>query len=155
MIVEPDFLDFIRLLNKHKVEYLVIGGYAMAAYNNPRFTKDLDIWIKRNDPNADKMLRVIEDFGFGNLKIEKSDFLNPARFIQLGLAPVRIDIATEISGTSFEDAYLSRNEVEVGNIMVPVIGIDEFIKNKLASARKQDIADAERLQKARKDRKKK
>ena len=147
MIVEKDYLDFLQLLNQHHVEYLVIGGYAMIAYNEPRYTKDLDIWVKAEKTNAEKMIRVIDEFGFASLEINKEDFLSSRTFIQLGVAPVRIDLTSDISGVTFDEAFKNQELARIGGIEVPVIGIHELIKNKLISGRKQDIADAETLSK--------
>ena len=92
MTLDPDFEDFIQLLNQHKVDYMVVGGYAMAFHGRPRYTGDLDIWIDISESNAEKMLLVIKDFGFSSLGFKKEDFLKENLINQLGYPPLRIDI---------------------------------------------------------------
>lgn len=147
MIAEKDFLDFLKLLNQHRVTYLLIGGYAMAAHDEPRYTKDLDIWVKREEANAERVIDAINGFGFKSLNLTREDFLTNTQFIQLGVAPIRIDITSEVSGITFDEAFPKRIIVELDNIVIPVIGIEELIKNKMASGRMQDLADAEKLKK--------
>lgn len=147
MIAEKDFLDFLKLLNQHRVTYLLIGGYAMAAHDEPRYTKDLDIWVKREEANAERVIDAINGFGFKSLNLTREDFLTNTQFIQLGVAPIRIDITSEVSGITFDEAFSKRIIVELDNIVIPVIGIEELIKNKMASGRMQDLADAEKLKK--------
>jgi len=102
---EPDFVDFIELLNKHSVEYLVVGAHALAFHGRPRHTGDLDVWIKKSDDNAEKMLNVIHDFGFSSLGLTKDDFLRENYVTQLGYPPLRIDILSAISGVQFDEAF--------------------------------------------------
>jgi hypothetical protein len=90
---------------------------------------------------------AINEFGFQSLKLTKEDFLNDTSFLQLGIAPVRIDVTSDISGITFEEAYPSRVQVEITGIIIPVIGIEALIKNKIASGRMQDLADADKLKK--------
>jgi predicted nucleotidyltransferase len=147
MIAEKDFLDFLKIINKHQVNYLVIGGYAMAAHDAPRYTKDLDIWIEREEINSEKVIAAICEFGFESLKLTKEDFLSSNVFVQIGFAPVRIDVTSDISGITFDEAYEGKKIVEIEGILIPVIGIEALIKNKQASGRLQDIADVEKLKK--------
>jgi len=147
MIAEKDFLDFLKIINQHQVNYLVIGGYAMAAHDEPRYTKDLDIWVKPEEENSEKVIAAIREFGFESLKLTKEDFLSSNVFVQIGFAPVRIDVTSDISGITFDEAFAGRKLVEVEGIIVPVIGIEALIKNKLASGRLQDMADVEKLKK--------
>jgi predicted nucleotidyltransferase len=147
MILEPDYLDFLKMLNKNEVIYMVVGGYALAAHNAPRFTGDMDIWLKPDIENAKKTVRAIEDFGFGSLGITEKDFLSKNYFIQIGYAPVRIDITADISGITFEEAYSRKKVIDLSGLSVCFIGLEDLIKNKIASGRAQDIADVEKLQK--------
>lgn len=147
MIVEPDYLDFLKLLNKNEVNYMIIGGYALAAHEVPRYTGDIDIWVKSDPENAGKIVQAIDEFGFGSLGISKEDFLSQNYFIQIGYAPVRIDITADISGITFEEAIKRRTIIDLGGLSVPFIGLEDLIKNKLASARAQDIVDVENLRK--------
>jgi len=101
MKTEKDFVAFIALLNSHKVRYLIIGGYAYSYHAEPRFTKDIDFFIDRTKRNAGRLIAVLRDFGFGELGLRSGDFEQPEKLIQLGYAPLRIDIATSISGVNF------------------------------------------------------
>lgn len=147
MIVEPDYLDFLKTLQKNEVIFMVVGGYALAAHNAPRFTGDLDIWVKPNPVNAKKIVTAIDEFGFGSLGITEKDFLSKEYFVQLGYAPVRIDITSDLSGVLFEEAWSRRKIIELGGLGIPFIGMEDLIKNKIASGRAQDIADVEKLEK--------
>ena len=146
MVLNKDFKEFVELLNLHKVEYLIVGGYAFGAHAEPRYTKDLDIWFCMTTANAEKMLAVIKNFGFGSLDINKKDFLTPGTFIQLGYPPLRIDIINEIDGVEFEKCYPNRLIVKIDGIPVYFIGKEDLKKNKKASGRLQDLADLEKLE---------
>lgn len=145
MKVEKDFEDFVELLNKCKVKYLIVGAYALALYAEPRNTGDIDIFIQRSDENAQKMLNVIEEFGFAGLELSLKDFTAEEMIIQLGFQPVRIDIITSISGVNFDEAYEFRAEKQFGRTKANFISKEFLIKNKKASARTKDLADLELL----------
>lgn len=147
MILDNDFQKFIDLLNKHKVLYMIVGAHALAFHGKPRHTGDLDIWINPTEDNAAKMMGVINDFGFGSLGLKKIDFLRESYVTQLGYPPLRIDILNSISGVTFDEAYRNRLYIEVDDLTVCYIGLDDLIKNKQGTARKQDIADLENLYK--------
>src|SRR6266498_2679995 len=102
--LDADFLDFVRLCKKHEVKYLVIGGFAVSIHGYPRYTKDLDICIELSDENAEKMVKVIQDFGFASLQLTKEDFLRPDFITQLGHETVRIDILNDLDGVAFDIA---------------------------------------------------
>jgi hypothetical protein len=144
--VEKDFEEFIELLNKHKVRYMIVGAYALALYAKPRNTGDIDIFIRRTDTNADLMLKVLREFGFQSTEINKNDFINESSIIQLGISPVRIDIMNNIDGVLFDDAYQRIESVRFGNIIANFISKADLIKNKLNSKRLIDKADLEELQ---------
>lgn len=147
MILEKDFEDFIKYLNKHQVEYMVVGGYALAFHGKPRHTGDLDIWINISEINAQKMLNVLNDFGMSSLKLSKEDFLKPGAITQIGYPPLRIDILNEIDGVSFQQAFNNRQSLDEGKLTIWYIGRDDLIKNKQSSGRKQDIADIREMKK--------
>ena len=147
MIFEQDFIDFIELLNRHNVQYMVVGAHALAFHGRPRHTGDLDIWIKPNLENADKMVNVLKDFGFGSLGLTKGDFLKDNYVTQLGYPPLRIDILNAISGVDFDDAYVERVIGEYDNLQISFISISDFIANKQASGRAKDLGDIDALQK--------
>ncbi|MVN21350.1 hypothetical protein GO621_07350 [Mucilaginibacter sp. HMF7410] len=142
---EKDFIDFIELLNTHQVEYIIVGAHALAFHGRPRHTGDLDIWIKPSAENAAKMVKVLEDFGFGSLGLTKEDFIKENNITQLGYPPLRIDILNSISGVDFEEAYKGKIDAEVDNLQISYININHFITNKQASGRAKDLGDIEAL----------
>jgi len=150
MTLSKDFTDFVVLLNKHKVNYMVIGGYALAFHGKPRHTGDLDIWIDLSDANAQKMIGVVNDFGMSSLGLEKADFLQKGGITQIGYPPLRIDILNEIDGVDFEEAYTNKLIIDIDVLPVNYIGLDDLIKNKQVSGRKQDISDVNALNKIKK-----
>ena len=104
MILAKDFLDFVHLLHKHKAEYMIVGGYALAFHGKPRHTGDLDIWINMSSENAARMMEVITEFGLTSMGIVKEDFLKAGYMIQIGYPPLRIDILNTIDGIGFSEA---------------------------------------------------
>ncbi len=147
MRVEKDFKEFIALLNRSEARYLIIGGFAYSFYAEPRFTKDIDILIEPSKGNAKKILEAIKDFGFTDIDLTDNDFLEPGQIIQLGVAPLRIDIVTSIKGVEFQGAWKNRVTGRFGDIDVYFISKEDLIKNKRALGRKQDLADIEKLEK--------
>lgn len=143
--LEADFLDFIKLCNQFEVRYLVIGGYAVSVHGYPRSTKDLDICIELSDNNADKMLKVIDEFGFASLKLTKADFIKPDYITQLGCEPLRIDIINDLDGVSFDEAWKNKRVVTMLGELVNFIGYHELLKVKTKAGRPQDLADIDKL----------
>ena len=146
MTLDPDFEDFIKLLNQYEVEYMIIGGYAMAFHGRPRYTGDLDIWINISESNAKKMLKVLEEFGFSSLNFREEDFMKENLINQIGYPPLRIDILTSIDGINFNDAYPQRQVIIIEDFSANYIGLNELIQNKNASGRQQDLVDVKTLQ---------
>ncbi|MDW7680746.1 MAG: hypothetical protein SCK70_09290 [bacterium] len=146
MVLNKDFREFIQLLNDHNVLYLVVGGYAVAFHGYPRYTKDIDIWIWLDKSNAEKVLQVLEDFGFGSLDLKVDDFLDPEQVIQLGYPPNRIDLLTELNGINFKECYSSKVEVAIEDTTINFIDLENLKKNKKATGRHQDLADLENLE---------
>ena len=144
-MLSKDFKEFVALLNKYDVQYLVVGGYAVAIHGYPRYTKDLDVWIALSPENADKILKALDDFGFGELNLTAEDFSEPDQIIQLGFPPNRIDIMTSLSGVDFNNCYETRLEVNLDGIAFVIIDRVNLKKNKLATGRPQDLADAENI----------
>ena len=145
MNVEKDFRDLFALFNAHGVEYMIVGGYALAFHGAPRYTGDMDIYVKADVANAQRVIAALTEFGFGSLELTAADFEKPDIVIQLGLPPVRIDIMTSISGVSWEEAYAGRVQSTYGDATVYFIGRKQFVANKRSTGRKQDIADLEAL----------
>jgi len=148
MNLNRDFQEFVELFVAHDVEFLIVGGYALAVHGYPRYTKDLDVWVWLGPENAQRIINAIEDFGFGNLGLTAADFQEPDVMVQLGHEPQRIDILTYASGLEFPDAYKNRVYITIGNVQVPFISVDDLRTNKLATGRPRDIADAADLPKA-------
>lgn len=144
-MLNQDFKEFIQFLNDNHVQYLVVGGYAVAIHGHPRYTKDIDIWIETSLDNANNLLQALEQFGFSSLGLQTQDFLTPDQIIQLGYPPNRIDLLTNIDGVVFEDCYPFRLEVFIDDVIVTFIDLDNLKKNKKASGRLQDLADLENL----------
>lgn len=144
-MLNKDFKEFVGLLNSTGVEYLVVGGYALAAFGHPRYTGDIDLWVRSTEANAAALLEVLEAFGFGALGLTQADFLAPESVVQLGYPPARIDLLTSIDGVQFEACYPRKTVVRVDGIELPIIHIDDFRANKVATGRARDLADLESL----------
>ncbi|HJX28941.1 MAG TPA: DUF6036 family nucleotidyltransferase [Thermoanaerobaculia bacterium] len=144
--LQKDLREFIELLLSQNVEFLVVGGHAVAFHGYPRLTEDVDLLIRPTLENGSRILRALDLFGFGSIGLTAEDFTAPDRMIQLGRAPNRIDLLTQIWGLSFEEAWASRVPAELDSLEVFVIGREELIRNKRATARPQDLADAEKLE---------
>jgi len=148
--VEKDYEDLLRLLSKYTVRYCIIGSYAVAFYAKPRYTKDLDILVEPNIENGEKIIKALKKFGFESLELSSEDFSRPGKIIQLGYEPVRVDIITSIDGPDFEEIWSHKQTGIYGKEKVFFIGINELIKNKKASKRKQDKVDLDILLRAKK-----
>ena len=142
---EKDFIEFIELLNIHDVEYMVVGAHALAFHGRPRHTGDLDIWIKPSLSNAQKMVFVLNDFGFASLGLSQADFLKEDYVTQLGYPPLRIDILNTISGVNFDEAFKERILGEYDNLQISFISVSDFIANKKATGREKDLGDIDAL----------
>ena len=145
MDLEEDLREFVELLNALNVRYMVVGAFAVAYHGHPRFTGDIDFFIERSRDNAERLVKVIQKFGFGELSLSVEDFLREDQVIQLGIAPNRIDLLTFLSGVSFDEAWASREHGEISGLKVPFISREMLKRNKAASGRMQDLADLEKL----------
>ena len=145
MEVQPDSRDLLALLNRHEVEYLVVGGYALAFHGAPRFTGAIDVFIRPEASNARRILQALAEFGFGSVDLTEEDLCTPRKVIQLGVPPVRVDFMTSLTGVSWEQAAETKSPGNYGDVPVFFIGRAEFIANKRALGRKKDLADLEAL----------
>ena len=144
-MLTSDFKEFAQLLHTHGVEYLIVGGYALAAYGHPRYTGDLDFWVGTDRLNAEKIIKTLKDFGFGSLQLTANDFTMPNQTVQLGYPPRRIDLLTGISGVDFRQCCERRLVVAVDGLELPFISLEDFKINKAAVGRPKDLADLDSL----------
>lgn len=140
-----DFREFLKLLDAANVEYLLVGGYAVGQYGYPRATADIDIWMAVNPANAEKMVEVLREFGFGTPDLTPETFLRPGQMVRMGTPPLRIEILTEVSGVSFEECISRRIVREIDGVPVSIIGLDDLKANKRAAGRYKDLDDVEHL----------
>jgi len=142
-----DFKDFLKLLNFHKVDYLLIGGYAVGYHGYPRATADMDIWIGISKENARKLVLVLKEFGFDIPELKEELFLQENKVLRMGNAPIRIELLTTISGVEFQTCYNDRIEDIIDGINVYIIDLVNLKKNKKASGRYKDLDDFDKLPK--------
>ena len=140
-----DFRDFLRLLNDHDVEYLLIGGYAVTYHGYVRSTLDMDVWVGVSESNAEKMVKVMEAFGFTGGDVSPQLFLSEKSMIRMGVPPLRLEILTGISGVRFEDCYRNRIVDTVDGVEASLISLQDLRRNKKASGRLKDLTDLEYL----------
>lgn len=145
MMVEKDFEEFFALLNRNDVRYCIVGAYAVAFYARPRYTKDMDIFIDRDQINARKLVKALNEFGMEELGLSEDDLMKEGTIIQLGYEPVRIDLFTSLSGCTFHEVWENKQLGDYGNEKVFFIGLEDLIRNKKSTQRKQDEADLELL----------
>jgi hypothetical protein len=155
MILNENFTEFIRLLNKYQVRYVLVGGWAVIFEGYSRTTGDIDFFIEVEEENADKVMLVVKEFMGSSIGFAKEDFLKEDNVIMLGRTPLRIDILTSISGLSFEEAVNTSHIYNDEGLDIRCIHINELITNKKASGRLKDLSDAEMLEKILKKRKNK
>ncbi|MBU4304358.1 MAG: nucleotidyltransferase family protein [Candidatus Omnitrophica bacterium] len=145
MQAQKDFKELLELFNKHKVEYVIVGAYALAFHGCPRYTGDLDLLIKPDPNNAKKIIEAIKEFGFESLNLRIEDFVSPEKVVQLGVPPIRIDIITSLTALTWEQIEFHKVKGEYGNIPTYFIGKDELIINKKSLGRHKDLADIESI----------
>ena len=140
-MLNPDFRDMLWCLTEEKVEFLIVGAYALAAHGLPRATGDIDILVRREAENAQRVLRAIVKFGAPTAHLSEQDFISPNMVVQLGVEPCRIDLLTSISGVEFEDAWQNKVTVEVDGLELYVLSREDLLKNKAATGREKDKGD--------------
>ena len=145
MEARPDFRELFELLNRHNVEYIIVGAYALAFHGVPRNTGDIDVYVRPTSTNAEHILDVLKDFGFSSLGLTQKDFDHPGQIIQLGNPPLRIDLITSISGVTWEAADAGKAPGKYGDMPIHYLGRTQLLANKRASGRKKDLADLEAL----------
>ena len=145
MFVNSDFTDLLKLFSDKKVKYLIIGGYAVIQYAEPRYTKDLDVWISTDISNAKSVYKALKEFGAPLVELTEADFSEEGYFYQMGVPPMRVDILMGIPGIEFEEAWKKRVEIDFDGLLVTFISREDLITAKRASGRPQDLIDADTL----------
>jgi hypothetical protein len=140
-----DFKEFLLLLNVHRVEYLLVGGYAVGYHGYPRATVDLDIWVAVTPINASRLVEVFREFGFDVEELTADLFLHENKIIRIGEPPLRIEVMTSVSGVTFADCYKQRIVDQIDGIQVNFIDLQSLKANKLAAGRHKDLNDLENL----------
>jgi hypothetical protein len=143
--MNPDFVDLLSAFIAADVRFLVVGAYALGVHGRPRATGDLDIWVQPSAENASRVVSALRDFGAPLRDVSESDFARPGCTYQIGVAPIRIDILTELTGLTFDEAWEERLRAGFGPLTVDYIGREAFIRNKRATGRIKDLADLEGL----------
>jgi hypothetical protein len=145
-MLNPDYRDILSAFSEENVEYLVVGAYAVAAHGLPRATGDIDLFVRPTPENAKRVWNALLDFGAPIERVDIADFSREGTILQIGVVPRRIDVITAIEAVTFDEAWRGRVDLELDGLRLPVIGLNELLKNKRAVGRPQDKADAERLQ---------
>ena len=140
-----DFSEFLKLLNAHRVEFLLIGGLAVSYHGYPRSTSDMDVWVAQNRANAERLVARLREFGFGTPELTPELFEDPNRIVRMGQAPVRIEIVTQISGVEFEKCFPRADLLDVDGNIIRVISLQDLRANKQASGRPKDLDDLANL----------
>lgn len=141
----PDFKEFLALMKSKSVEYLLVGGYAVGYHGYPRATGDMDIWVAINPRNAEKVVEVLREFGFGLPELSPELFLSEERIVRMGIPPFRLEMFTSISGVSFDECYADRVVDVIDGVEINFINLEKLKVNKRASGRAKDIADLQNL----------
>jgi hypothetical protein len=145
MEAQPDFKELLALFNEQEIEYVIVGAYALAYHGAPRFTGDIDVYVRPTKDNARRIIAALSSFGFGSLGLREEDFQKPEQVIQLGVPPVRIDLITSITGVTWKQANAGKVAGKYGDVDVHYLGRDQYAQNKRATGRKKDLADLEAL----------
>ncbi len=145
-MLNQDYKEMLSILLENKVDFLLVGAYAMAAHGFPRATADLDIFIRPNIDNAKKVYKALVEFGAPMDSVTIEDFSKPGTIFQIGVIPRRIDVINNIDGLSFEEAFIDKDVVDIENLTVPLISKRKLIINKRATGREKDKLDAKRLE---------
>lgn len=145
--MNPDFIDFLTALIAADARFIVVGAHALAAHGLPRATGDIDVWIDRTSENATRVWQALTDFGAPAtaLGLTPADLVVAEAVVQIGLAPRRIDILTDVTGLSFDQAWKERVVHQIGVLAIPFLGRDDLVRNKRATGRYKDLGDLEAL----------
>ena len=144
-MLNEDYKEMLQTLSDQKVEFIVVGAYALAAHGFPRATGDIDIWIKPDKKNSKRVYKALARFGAPINEISEDEFSQPGLIFQIGVAPRRIDLITKIDAVEYEEADSDKIFVDIDDLKIPVLSIDKLIKNKMATGREKDLLDAKLL----------
>ncbi len=145
MLLNQDFKEFAQLLNEHEVEYLIVGGYALMVHGHVRNTGDIDFWVNPTNENAQRLMKVLSEFGMGSLGITAESLSVVDTVIQMGFPPSRIDLMTSIDGVEFAQAYPNALKHVIDGVSLTIISREHFLKNKRTLGRHKDMADVEAI----------
>jgi predicted nucleotidyltransferase len=151
MTLNRHFRDFIALLAKHGVEYLVVGGYAVGFHGFPRYTGELDLFVAISKRNASGLVAAFSEFGFSDIGLMESDFLEPETIVEIGREPLKVQVLTGIDGVAFDACYRRRVDFDDGQAAIPFISLDDLIANKAAAPRPKDKIDLDELRRLREE----
>ena len=143
--MNKDLKEFLKSFNAQKVEYMIVGGIAVAYYGYPRYTGDIDVWVKKSRENAKKIISAINNFGYAGLDISIEELTKDNMVFQFGVEPNRIDVITDVDGLTYEEAEKSKKEVQIEDVETYMISLADLKKNKKASGRHKDLEDIENL----------
>lgn len=146
MSVNSDFRDLLQCLNDAGARFLIVGGYAVMFHTEPRFTKDLDVWIDPTPENAERVWQALTRFGAPTGQLAVSDLHAPGNFYVMGVAPTRIDVITSVDAVEFQGAWCRAARGSYGDVPVGFLSVADLIRNKRAVGRPQDLLDADRLE---------
>ena len=146
-MLNEDYKEMLQILLKNEVKFLIVGAYAMGAYGYPRATGDFDIWVEASAENSKKIHKSLSEFGAPLVDIREETFVEKGIFFQIGVVPRRIDIITHIDGIVFEEAYKTKELIDVENLQIPFLSKEDLIKNKESTGRRKDKLDADYLKK--------
>lgn len=145
-VLNDDWRDFLAALDANHVEYMLVGGVALGVHGHVRYTRDLDVWFRGSEQNAERLIAALRDFGFNDLKVSPLEFCKPRAMLVLGAEPNKIELINFADGVDFDQCFPNRIVVPLAGVNVAVIGLDDLRKNKKAVGRLQDLADLEQLE---------
>ncbi|MEM9345157.1 MAG: nucleotidyltransferase [Planctomycetota bacterium] len=145
VLLSPEFLEFLKCLNDEKVEYLLIGGYAVNLHGYARATGDMDVWVAMKQSNAEAIIRAFDRYGFDIDGMDLSIFTNPRSIVRFGDPPMKVEVVTSIEGVDFDRCKNNADQFEAAGVLIPVIGLKDLRTNKAASGRPKDLVDLEHL----------
>ncbi len=144
-MLNEDYKEMLQLLLEEQVDFMIVGAYALGAHGYPRATGDIDIWVKPDKKNSEKIYKVLARFGAPLDQVERNDFATKGIIYQIGVIPRRIDLITEIDGVTYREADEDKVTTEVEGLSIPILSLDKLIKNKMSTGREKDELDVRLL----------